>query len=317
MKLNLEDPIAIAPSLFDKRDWNAVFPDAQITATLPSRAPFLYVSHDLFIDYRWERLLETRGEAHLLIYGDGRGQLSLDELQPNDLSIRELSPETHADGLSFAGISRLTKLPPKGREVSLSLPGQKAVLAEKKWPSSKLRPAIFLDRDGIIIEDIDYVADYQEVTVKKDFLSALRAAVAQDVLFFVVTNQSGIGRGYFTEDEVRTLHRNLHRHLEEELGISIAEWTFCPYHKIHAHGELKKDSFSRKPYPGMVLDLCQRHPVDLEQSWMIGDQRTDRLLLPPLKTLHLKGLKDLSGAIAPIFSRPEELVQYMKEYPQS
>ena len=88
-------------------------------------------------------------------------------------------------------------------------------------------------------------------------------------------------------EEVEDLHQKLHRDLQN-LGLFITEWSFSPYHKVHGQGKFLKDSFLRKPYPGMVLDLCERFPIDLENSWMIGDQITDQLSFLSFKPFILK-----------------------------
>ena len=294
-------PVVIAPSLSSSGNWAQFFTGLTLE-TSPSRSPFLYVSDDLFIDYHWDHLLEQKTQAHLLIYGDGMGKLSLTE----DFFIQEIPAKEHVDGLHFGGISLLNDLP----QGPLELPAKRAVIGEKKWPHE--RPAIFLDRDGIIVEDNDYVVDYQQITLRQDFIKALPQLISGQTLLFVVSNQSGVGRGYFSSDQVTELHQKLDRDLKAR-GISIAEWIFCPYHKTQGQGDFKKDSFSRKPYPGMVLNLCQRHPVDLLRSWMIGDQPTDYLFLPQLRTVHLKASKDLSTATSPVFSDPQKLVQHIKE----
>ena len=308
-------PVIIAEHLYPKRDWVQFFKGFQVSRA--SKEVFrsngqccIYVSDDLFINYRWERLLESlpAQESHLLIYGDGKGPLSIGE--SGDFLIRKISPSTHVDGMTFAGISLLAGHPSieKQEEGGLELSGKKAVLAERRWPSPQ--GAIFLDRDGVLIEDRNYVADYRQVTLKRDLILALSKIITDKTLLFVVSNQSGVGRGYFSLQQVQALHQRLDRDLKN-LGLPIVEWVFCPYHKTHGKGEFLKDSFSRKPYPGMVLGLCERHFVNLEQSWMIGDQVTDHLQLSQLKTLHIKGSKDLSQATAPVFSCPKELVQYM------
>ena len=188
--------------------------------------------------------------------------------------------------------------------------GRQGVIAERKWPQPK--PAVFLDRDGVLIQDNHYAVHYQDVTIKKEMVKALEKLNSLDLFFFVVSNQSGVGREYFSFDQVCDLHQKLDRDLKEQ-GLSLTEWLFCPYHKTKAKGKYLKDSFCRKPYPGMVLSLCERHPLDLDKSVMIGDQVTDDLWLSPLSTFHLREKKDLSLAKAPVFSDPEELISLFQK----
>ena len=295
-------PVVVADSIYFQRDWASLFPGMKVfqeSSSSPSTHFFFHVSSDLFLNYRWERFLKMKEEAHLLVYGHGHGPLSLSD----DFSIRKIPPENHVDGLTFAGISLV-------RRKEEGLLGKKAVIVERKWDTPV--PAFFLDRDGILIEDNHYVVDYGQVVLKEGLIQALLEIIEDETLVFVISNQSGVARGYFSMEQVQALHQKLHCDLQN-LGLFITKWSFSPYHKVHGRGRFLKDSFSRKPYPGMVLDLCERFPIDLEKSWMIGDQITDRLLLPQLQTLHLKGTRDLSQAMGPVFSHPEELIRYIQE----
>lgn len=300
-------PVLIAPeaeSLAD--DWKDFFKEHSLVSSPPEDHPFLYVTQNLFMNYHWERLLQTTPETHLLIYGDGSGAISLQETCPS--LMRTIPDSLHRDGLTYGGISLVTRSPKQIQ--SLNLNGKRGVIAEKKWPRPK--PALFLDRDGILVNDNHYVVEYEKHTLKKDFITPLAEALSQrlprETMVFVVSNQSGIGRGFFSEEDVRKLHQKLHRDIQA-LGLTISDWDFSPCHKVSGRGEYKKDSFMRKPYPGMVLKICEHHPVNLERSQMIGDQVTDDLYLPQLKTLHLQGEKDLSSATSPVFACPNELVK--------
>ena len=292
-------PVVISKELEGSRDWRAFFDRHRVLDSPPGER-FLYVTGDLFVHYRWERLLEVQEEAHLLVYGDGSGRLSL-TLETDPL-IREIPVEDHVDGLSFAGLSLIT-----GHSGGMDILGRRGVIAERK--NQGALPALFLDRDGILIEGAAYTALYNDIVVKEDVVRAL-ASVADNRSIFVVSNQSGVGRGYFSAKEVEAFHQRLERDFKR-LGLSIKEWAFCPYHKTHAKGAFHRDSFCRKPYPGMVLEFCERYPIDLDQSWMIGDRLTDDLLLPALKTVHLEATEDLSRAKSPVFSSPQEMVEYI------
>ncbi|MCY4644371.1 MAG: HAD-IIIA family hydrolase [Bacteriovoracales bacterium] len=303
-------PVVIAKKIFPLRDWALFFKDRKVFCEDLDRERdvleeglFLYVSDDLFVHYHWERLLQARPmeEADLFVYGDGRGRFSLSP--SGDFSIRKIPREEHVDGLHFAGISLLRDM--KGRGT------RRAVLAERKW--EKKKGAFFLDRDGILVEGAFYSATYGEIVPKKDFLTAFSKLVHENTFVFVVSNQSGVGRGLFSEGEVRELHQRLEQDFKT-FGLSITEWAFCPYHKTFGKGEFQKDSFSRKPYPGMVLHFCEKYPIDLNESWMIGDRVTDDLFLPQLKTLHLKSTESLAKATSAVFASSQDLVDHIRSY---
>lgn len=126
-------------------------------------------------------------------------------------------------------------------------------------------PAIFLDRDGTLMEEVNYCADPRRVKVYAGVPAALRKLKAAGFRTFIVTNQSGIGRGYFTEDEYRAVERELLRQLGEG---AIDGSYFC----ADAPGVPSK---RRKPEPGMVFEAAAEHGLDLARSWFIGDKESD------------------------------------------
>lgn len=128
------------------------------------------------------------------------------------------------------------------------------------------RPAVFLDRDGVIILEKDFQRDVEDTEFFPNTVSALKAI---DSRFekVVISNQSGIARGFFTDDNVRKFNERLSEMLEAE-GIGIKAWYFCP------HGP--DDGCScRKPNPGMILKAEKEHSLDLKNSWIIGDKSSD------------------------------------------
>ncbi len=125
--------------------------------------------------------------------------------------------------------------------------------------------AVFVDRDGTIIHDADYCSDPSEVQVFEGAAAALRRLKDAGFKIIVITNQSGIGRGYFTEKQYRTVEIEVDR----QLGNNLIDATyFCP----DAPGQPSK---CRKPAPGMVLDAARDHDVDLSRSFLIGDKEVD------------------------------------------
>ena len=125
--------------------------------------------------------------------------------------------------------------------------------------------AVFVDRDGTIMHDADYCSDPKQVQVFEDAAAALRRLKKAGYKIIVITNQSGVGRGFFTEKQYRAVEAEVSR----QLGNGLIDATyFCP----DAPGE---PSNCRKPAPGMVLQAALEQDVDLAGSFLIGDKEID------------------------------------------
>lgn len=134
--------------------------------------------------------------------------------------------------------------------------------------------ALFLDRDGVINIERCYVHTRDAFLFQDDIFDLCRAAQALEYLLVVVTNQAGIARGYYTEGEYLELTDwMLATFLEQE--IQIARVYHCPYHPIHGIGEYRRDSFDRKPNPGMLLRAKGDFDLDLASCLLIGDKLSD------------------------------------------
>lgn len=134
--------------------------------------------------------------------------------------------------------------------------------------------ALFLDRDGVINHDSGYTSKADDFMFVEGIFDLCRAAKHKGYLLIVVTNQAGIGRGYYSEGDFLTLTDWMCRRFEEE-GAPISDVYHCPYHPEHGVGEYKKDSFDRKPNPGMLLQAAKKYNLDLSRSIMIGDKDSD------------------------------------------
>ena len=131
--------------------------------------------------------------------------------------------------------------------------------------ANELSAAVFIDRDGTIIEDADYCSHPKQVKVFPGVPQALRRLKSKGFKLIVITNQSGIGRGFFTIDEYRSVESEVSR----QLGHRLIDATyFCP----DVPG---KHSSHRKPSPGMILQAEQEHQIDLARSFFIGDKEID------------------------------------------
>jgi D-glycero-D-manno-heptose 1,7-bisphosphate phosphatase len=131
--------------------------------------------------------------------------------------------------------------------------------------SSEARPAIFLDRDGTLMRDVDYCGNPDEVEVFPQVPEALRRLKEAGSKLIVVTNQSGIGRGYFTEAEYRAVEAEFNRQIGN--GLIDASY-FCPDLPTSS-------SIRRKPGPGMIFEAQRDHLLDLRRSFLIGDKASD------------------------------------------
>lgn len=140
--------------------------------------------------------------------------------------------------------------------------------------TATLRPAVFLDRDGTINVEKDYlyrVEDFQFISGAPEALRRLKAA---GFLLIVVTNQSGVARGYFPREAVCRLHEHLQRQLLK-VSAAIDGFYVCPHHPVEGQGEYQVDCDCRKGAPGMLLQAAGDHGIDLSRSFMIGDKLAD------------------------------------------
>lgn len=126
-----------------------------------------------------------------------------------------------------------------------------------------MRPALFLDRDGTIIEERNYLRDPDGVVLIPGAIEVVGRAHAEGYIVVVVTNQSGVGRGYMTQDDVRAVNSRV-----RDLGIAYDAVYYCPHRP-------DDDCRCRKPKPGMALDAARDFDIDLGRSIVVGDSVAD------------------------------------------
>lgn len=135
---------------------------------------------------------------------------------------------------------------------------------------SVVRPAVFLDKDGTLVDDVPYNADPARIRLAPDCAAGLRSLSEAGYELLVISNQSGVARGYFPEAALAGVDARL-RELLAELGVRLAGCYFCPHHpqgKVRAYA---RQCLCRKPRPGLVLHAARVHRLDLARSWFIGD----------------------------------------------
>lgn len=136
------------------------------------------------------------------------------------------------------------------------------------------RRALFLDRDGVINLDHGYVWRAENFDFVPGIFDLARAAHQQGFAIFVVTNQAGIGRGYYDEADFAALTGWMRKRFDSE-GAPIEKVYFCPTHPEHGLGHYKVDSPFRKPGPGMILQAAREFDLNLSQSLLVGDNASD------------------------------------------
>ena len=140
---------------------------------------------------------------------------------------------------------------------------------------SDMKPAVFFDRDGTLIESVHYLTDPDRVELIEGVPDVLRQLEAAGYLRIIVTNQAAIGKGLLTAERLFEIQQRLDYLLAVE-GASIDGWYYCPEVRISEDDE-SIDFPDRKPGPGMLLKARREFGISLEHSWMIGDRLSDAL----------------------------------------
>jgi D,D-heptose 1,7-bisphosphate phosphatase len=146
--------------------------------------------------------------------------------------------------------------------------------ARRDLPARLHRPALFLDRDGVLNIDRGWVGTRDRFEWMPGAIEAVRRATTEGWHVFVVTNQSGVARGTYDEAAVQSLMRWMVEELRAA-GGTIDDWRYCPFHPDAAVAQYRRHSDWRKPAPGMLLDLIRAWEPDAAQAVMIGDSESD------------------------------------------
>jgi D,D-heptose 1,7-bisphosphate phosphatase len=164
-------------------------------------------------------------------------------------------------------------------------------LAESAKRARPRRPAVFLDRDGVINVDRGYVSSRANFKWIPGAIQAIKALNDGGYYVFVATNQSGIARGLYAEPEMQALHDYMARTLATH-GARIDDWRHSPFHPEGTVAAFKRTSDWRKPGPGMILDLMKAWPVDRARSALIGDKESD---MQAARAAGMRGLRFCGG----------------------
>jgi D-glycero-D-manno-heptose 1,7-bisphosphate phosphatase len=137
-----------------------------------------------------------------------------------------------------------------------------------------MKKAVFLDRDGVINVDNGYVHTWREFIFCDGAIEAMKKISEMGFLIIIVTNQSGIARGLYGEEEVKKLNSQLCEFLLTE-NVTVTSVEFCPHHTQGVVAEYSLVCDCRKPSPGMILNATRRYDISLPDSVMIGDRESD------------------------------------------
>ncbi len=144
-----------------------------------------------------------------------------------------------------------------------------------KKPTSKPTPAVFIDRDGVLNEDKGYVSKVEDLVVLPTVPESLLRLKKRGFLLIIITNQSGIARGYFRREDADRFHTALQQRIIELGGTAWDALYMCPHHPSGVVGEFAIDCACRKPKPGLLEQARQDYAINWDASFLIGDKDSD------------------------------------------
>lgn len=148
------------------------------------------------------------------------------------------------------------------------------VWCEVRAGSRRGGPALFLDRDGVVVEDTGYLCRVENIVMATGAAAAIATANQRDIPVVLVTNQAGIGRGYFCWEDFAAVQNEISSRLGA-LGARLDAVYACPHHPAGRGAFAHPDHPARKPNPGMILRAAADLALDLQGSWLIGDKTID------------------------------------------
>jgi len=155
----------------------------------------------------------------------------------------------------------------------------------------KKNAAVFLDRDGTINEEVGYMDSIDKLKLFANTAEAIRLINESGMKAVVMTNQSGVAKGYFTEEFVRTVHERIQEMLRER-GAFIDAFYYCPHHQTEGIGVYLQSCACRKPAAGMLIEASKELDIDLPRSYTVGDMLKD---IQVARTVGAKGILVKTG----------------------
>ncbi|QJT09857.1 HAD family hydrolase [Oceanidesulfovibrio marinus] len=230
--------------------------------------------------------LPTSTPSHPVLLGDGGIPSIFGEGAPGPVAmdsglcvlerdaVVDDAPETVTALLrKLSSTGRLQGVVLQGFHLDMRLPGDLAT-AEKQLAQWRVKPAVFLDRDGVLNEDHGYVHTPEDFAWITNAPLAVKALNDSGVLVIVLTNQSGVARGYFTEDEFREFTGWIDAQLAEH-GAHVDATYHCPHHPEHGEPPYRATCDCRKPLPGLIDQAVAQWSIALNKSTLIGDSDRD------------------------------------------
>lgn len=150
-----------------------------------------------------------------------------------------------------------------------------------------MNKAIFLDRDGTLNKEVDFLTKIDRISIIKGAGQALKVFRELGFLNIVITNQSGIERGLLTEKQLSRIHKEFGRILSYKSKTLIDDFMHCPYYRGGSMKKYPRENFFRKPNPGMIIKAAVKHNIDLSKSFLVGDSYRD------IKSADIAGVKKI------------------------
>lgn len=189
-----------------------------------------------------------------------------------------------------AAAGKVLGVPTHGFFIDIGVPND-FIIAQDAVPKQLVKPAVFFDRDGVLNRDLGYTHKPEDLVFTEGAEAAVKRINDAGYYVFVVTNQSGVARGFYDESAVLTFNSEMQRLLRSR-GAHVDDWRYCPYmlgaplkHYDRAHPW-------RKPEPGMITDLIKNWPVSVERSFLVGDKESD---IEAAKRAGIKGFRYQGG----------------------
>lgn len=180
-----------------------------------------------------------------------------------------------------------------------------------EW-KEEARPCLFLDRDGVLLEDLGYVYKVEDLNIIPGAVSLINWAKKESWHVIVVSNQSGVARGFFTERELDEFTKEIQRTLTI-LKADPDAFYYCPYYEKGSVPKYSLKSISRKPLPGLFLQAARDFAIDFDKSYMIGDKISDCVALGGMQSFLIKGKYPLSGSHLKVFENFQQILLQVKQ----